>query len=791
MVDETDRGDNMHNKRYLLLIVITMFFSINIVKSIDFPQKIIAGFSGGITRYGYPLTTISSNVNNYNVKAFCTKWQREAPIPNTECSAVKWSNDGTTNKKASAAIGSIINSLRSSNGSINWDNYFYTVFSINQFLYDFYKDSNILGLGSKLNHAALPTDAKNKIKPYVESAKNIYNNYGNDTFEITSLSFNGVESKLSVTSPGERKGASVDINSNSNSYIIKAVMKCYDKTGGNQIVCDNPSVRDIKFGSRLVNNPKVSITKEGKNTIINIYVDKDSNTLNSNDEVQMIFANNRKYYYAQNYNCGSNYQTVSPNYLKEVYSGEKAMIVNLPVNIVNKDISCEDEISNNPASNLELYNNKYASQHFERLLDIKNPSCSKEEFTSEASCEKTVLTNQWVAGFEIDGRTGKAFCRATMTFNNLVYDNNTASKGDLLFMPKNGNLFGKAIIEYDCNMPEYYQGHDNYRIMYDDVNQIIPKVSLSISYGNNSSYEATLNGKVNKFISSNCILEGDGFSCNTYDESSSENGFGIKFSAEINYLYNNDSRYKVLSDGSLEKCLDCINPYGYGILIPNSISDEITSGELNIKISKKNINDGDTSFSLDQLDKSTTIDATCNFSIKPVNMKKEVLYRTIDVNNPFNKYNGESRFTGGNWCYYETNSDDVTDEEQIVEDTSISDETSVGDNSESNNTSGDTTSNNAKYCKGDNKLVETYIKNRPNSNSKSTPLYSFKLTPANIKSIRNDNKEQVLSNTSNEDKSAFVSNLSNYVTIQKSLCDISERCNIDDIIKNNYNKEES
>ena len=54
-----------------------------------------------------------------------------------------------------------------------------------------------------------------------------------------------------------------------------------------------------------------------------------------------------------------------------------------------------------------------------------------------------------------------------------------------------------------------------------------------------------------------------------------------------------------------------------------------------------------------------------------------------------------------------------------------------------------------------------------------------------------DNKEQVLSNTSNEDKSAFVSNLSNYVTIQKSLCDISERCNIDDIIKNNYNKEES
>ena len=786
----------MYKKRYWFLVIITMFFSLSVVKSVEFPNKITAGFSGGITRYGFPLTTINSKVGNYSVKAFCTKWQREAPNHNTECSAVPWSNNATTNKKASAAIGNIINTLRDSNGTISWDNYFYTVFSINQFLYDEFKSGQ--PMGDKYNYAALPTDAVNKIKPYVESAKKIYNNYGSDTFEITSLSFNGVESKLSVISPGEREGASVDINSNSNSYIIKAVMKCYDKANGTQIVCDNPSVRNIKFNSHLVNNYKVSITKEGKNTIINIYVDKTSNTLNSDGEVQMIFANNRKYYYAQNYNCGVNYQTVSPNYLKEVYSDEKAMEVKFPVNIVNKDNSCEDEISNNPASNLELYNDKYASQHFERLLDIKNPSCSKEEFTSEASCEKTVLTNQWVAGFEIDGRKGKdsakAFCRATMTFDNLVYDNNIASKGDLKKKKKNGNIFGKATVEYDCNMPEFYQGHDNYRIMYGDVNQIIPKVSLSISYDNNSSYEATLNGTVGKFISSNCDLKDSGFECDTYNESSTGNGFGIKFVAEINYSYTNDSRYKVLSDGSLEKCLDCINPYGYGIFVPDSIPDEITSGKMTIRISKKNINDGDTSFSLDQLDKTSTIDATCDFNIKPVNIKKEVLYRTIDVNNPFNKYNGEPRFTGGNWCYYEINSDDVSFNEQIVEDTSISNETTNIDNTEINNTSSSiTTTNNAKYCRSDNKLVETYIKNRPNSNSKGTPLYSFRLTAANIKEIRNYNKENALYNASNEDKSDFVSKISlnNYATLQESLCNISERCNISDIIKNNYNKEAS
>lgn len=142
-------------------------------------------------------------------------------------------------------------------------------------------------------------------------------------------------------------------------------------------------------------------------------------------------------------------------------------------------------------------------------------------------------------------------------------------------------------------------------------------------------------------------------------------------------------------------------------------------------------------------------------SIVSLFKKSDLNYRTIDTDYPFLDLYGQPRTTGRNWCSSDS-------------------------------------------CESDNSIVNEYIKNRPNSNgiinlngvNKTVkPLYSFTLTPDNIKNIRKYNSIYSYDDFLVDDNghSLFIKNLTNknyaIFNSSNSLCGIETKCNIDQIIK--------
>ena len=781
---------------FTLLIILPLCY----IKAEQFPNEISAGATGGVTRYGFSMTTIATNVNGDNINGFCTKWQREAPIGGTTCYATKWSNDENKNKKISAAIGSIIKSFRASDKTVNMDNYFYIVASINRFLYEINPTEN------KYNYIAPSNTVLNKIKPYVENAKKVYNNYGNDIFKISEFKFNGINVPL-------KGDSTVKINSGSTKYIISTKMDCYSNYDSKsskyieQIKCDKPSVivSATNAGVKVVlTNARVKTSTKGKSTIISIDLSDYKKSIIDNTIINIQFSNQKKYQTAQNYNCGSNYQTVTPNYIPESLSNARTINKDIKVEMNTTDQSCDEQISDIPSDNVGLYK-KFKKA---KIIDSKDPKCEDGNFTEESSCEQIAVTMEKVNQDFKSLRSGEndslpitdekliqlkygdgvsdkliAFCRFDYVFDNLSYENKEASFGDLLYSSKENDLFGKAIVNYDCDIPIESigdSGNDGY-FYFKSVNQLIPKLSMKVDYKDNTSEQIeflpnTKNkyGQIVSFVDdqSGCeILEGgfivNGIPVNGFRCKSTDNGHKLKFSYEIDYKYGDNNKYSVASDGTLKKWQEGENLYGYGILATDDIK------EIFLSFNTISVSDHDTIFTnvyANQEERNKEITASCDFSILPSpNIKKELKYRTINVNSPFTNYDGSTRYTGGNWC------SDTVDNNTINMQNGINNDGIIP--------------NNAKYCNPSNSKVRKYITNRPNANGK-TPIYSFTITPQNIKDIREDNKKEGYNKTLESGKaSGFVTKMINgaYASNVRGLCvqtrNNNSVCDVSDTLK--------
>ena len=832
-------------KKILMFSLLFLCFSVLKVNAYSFPNTIDISGTGGITVNGFPMTTIKGKINSGERNVFCTRWGLDNPSQynNDECTLATWPN--VDNEKASAAIGSIILYWRQYSNS-----YFYTTVAINRFLYEINPQKN------KLNKIAPSVYTLNTVKDSVDKAKEIYNNYGNDNFiKVSSLKLNGTSIKNNDT---------VEISDDSKKYIISATIECYDKEDGNKISCDLPGVdsltikdgnQDSNFDS-LIDNTRVE--KNANDAIITIDVtDFIKNKINSfNDrEITIKFYNQRLYVIAQNYNCGYKKQTISPNYILTSPGPKITQDINFKIKS-GKEKSCEDSIGS-PEENILLYN-EYKK---EGLLDTLNPSCDNVDFKSNASCEKTVFTNQFVKELVIDGKEELALCKTNITFDNLVANNKNVSKNSLLFMPndmsdgKKSNLFGQATVQYTCDIPSKHgssQSMQNIKVI--SVDEIIP--NLTLKFKNNYGISDTnLIGVLdpNSISGNGCSVSDNLIYC-----SSDSSKHRINFTAIVNYMYNDNNKYAISSDGNLKHWNSGDEVYGYGILVPSTIS--ITDGEMTMEFSRKDINGNSTILSIDTTDNSN-INAACNFQIKSESYKNEIIYRTIDTNNPFNNPDGTERLTGSNWCSTpndsniniedviskteqyrvgDVNMDGVVDNKDVnylsnylAENTnypldindenikrladvnrdgviSMKDATDIqaleaGFKYASQQISSDdgvvSMPNNYKYCQGNkenNDTIKEYIYLRPNANGKinladgstksSKPLYKFVLDANNIKKIREYNNENASYSGSDGEKSSFVSDIvsKNYASLEDSLCDIKEECNIQEVIQNQF-----
>lgn len=639
---------------YLSFVITLFYVSFALVIKISaikkFPNSIIVNSTGWINGiYGQQLAakTYTAKVNGESIggKVFCASMRNQEPY-NYECKKMKWSNSANDlqNEKISVGIGALIKYLRDSSGKINWTKYFHGEVAINDFLstYNFGNSSNNV-------HNFINNDNVNASLAYRNIIFDNYHKYNNLSIELSSISLNG--KKLN--------GTNVIHIPESNMYKISFTMKCFenkvdrktisyvkDSNGNNvteQIKCDLPSF-NYNINKNNNSNSKISV-KENKKTV-EVTIDiTDQIKSNNTYTISITGKNKRKHYAAQRYNCGV-YQTVVPNLLNEVYSAEKNKNISGKFQITsnNSEKSCPELVSNDPASNASLYSkHKNDSNYGSGLLDIQNPSCDNfSESPGDASCESASMKRRFVKSIVVNGTAYDALCNSSFVFNNLVSDKQFGKKGTLIFNSDNQS-FGTATISYNCNIAALYSNTDglsniNYSF---ELKDIIPSISLKIF---NNSNDIKINGVINNIDSGNCSLQNGKINCKNYYNKTA--GFGWYFTAQVDYRYPSTQSYKNTYNG-YESCTgDCTD---YGIHVPSNLDKELSSGDMKISI------DGNNSVFKEKLDTS------CSYNISTESFKKEVLYRTINVDKPFVKMNGENRPTGDNWCEKTTDINEISE----------------------------------------------------------------------------------------------------------------------------------
>ena len=318
--------------------------------------------------------------------------------------------------------------------------------------------------------------------------------------------------------------------------------------------------------------------------------------------------------------------------------------------------SCATSVSSDPVKNAELYKDNHSkSDYGNLLLDSDNPSCNNIENKNSFTCENetNIINYKWVNDkVNIDGVNRYEMCTATFEFNNDTLNDKIASSTGTVYKGVKVNEDGKYVVgtgkvTYRCDVPELYNSSvAAYSVAEKQVN-IIPKLKIVKSNNESINIETKLN-KVYSIVDKNgddqelCSKNADNsISCNYYVGNDNSiiyannkklKGFGWYFVATFDYLYPNDTN---------------------GVDVAN-INE---SGELNFKF-----NYDDTIFK----DINISESSNCTFSISN-NPKKEVLYRTIDYNKPFLKYNGDIRPTGSNWCGYGDDSSEDVKQGVIIE----------------------------------------------------------------------------------------------------------------------------
>ena len=649
----------MKRKIFYSIIILVLLAFIKPVKGIDFPNTIKVTHSNLIGKYGWNLYKKEYSADGNSGKAFCASFWNLAPSGEYDCTKTNWIN-GDNNVKASAAVGYIINKVRNADSSISWDNYFYGEMAINKFLYD-------IGKWNVNNINGAPKEILNKIDYYVKNAKAIYNTYyNNDIIKITSFTLNGQSLKNNNFQVNE-----------ANVYTLKAVMQCFDKQGGSQIKCDLPLSNGVNVG-----NSKISY--KGKDVIFTYNIPKD----NLNKNLTVYFSNRRAYKYAQRYNCGGNNQTITPNYLVPSYSNLKSTSRNFTVTVnkppADTEKSCEDLITTDSQTNSVLYQNKFNKNT--GLLDIHNPSCDETELNNDFTCEGSTLQKVWVeqiqfnydannktkvkdATFGDSGEKYTAYCKATYNFDNLVYSDNVSGRNSLMFKNdrSDNGLFGQGTVDVDCNIP----------YLYSDPNDKTPTLKLSTDrFVPSIDFKVDMDGVKNAKLDTKVFLITDSAEAlevtnvfkvpNYYNPERPTDGYGWRFTLKIDYNYGSNNHYMISdTDGSITPWSEGNDTFSYGIFVPNNTND-IEDGKATITFDK----DKKTVFSLlSNSENSDSLDfsAECKFNIENDDTRKKIKYRTINTDNPFNTIDGNTRYTGSNWC----DSDYSSDEEESTSATDL------------------------------------------------------------------------------------------------------------------------
>ena len=270
----------------LTFVIVSVFaFGGKALAATSFPDSITAHRGELLGNdQGYHLYAKTFSAGSVSQSAICTSFNRYAPSE-IKCTPVAWSNN-SYNDKVAGAVGAVIYAARNnkSTGAMSWDNYYYAELAINNILY--YGYANGRGYGSSYNK--LPSFPSNKsfklakYQNYLSVANYAFYNYGNIKVTVTNPSFN------------------------SSTGVATATVKCTDYKGKGT-GC-NLTKKQVKYTTDGTNWTTVDATIASSTTI-------SANVPTNATKLQFVVADKQCYHTAKNYNCGSAYQSLTPNYI--------------------------------------------------------------------------------------------------------------------------------------------------------------------------------------------------------------------------------------------------------------------------------------------------------------------------------------------------------------------------------------------------------------------------------------------------------------------------------------------
>lgn len=596
----------------LLFVFFSFLFNNNrFVKALDgFSSKIyvdhVSAYSNGLINYGYGniykkhYKKTNSSVN-WDGKAYCVSFNAYAPgnVHKADtCSKENWSSNSYNNGRIAAAIGSIIQSAKSSNHTTTWKNYYYAEYAINDFLYK-------KNLGSKVNKIPYSSISNNSIyKKLYNAGINAYNDYEKYNYlklEVGSLSI----------SDNVKKGKSGNVS---------ATITCKDKNNKN-ITC--PSLSEFSVSVKVDTKTYSGKIVKNANGKTNINASATINALSTGEHnITLMVAATKKFSQAQRYYCQataySSVQKMTPNYTKKV-SITKSAKKETKVKISQKSPdSCESELK--AKKNLSTLYNKYKKNG---LLNLSSPSCKNETSTSSLSCDSSSINNKVITPIN----NGYLYCDYSYTVNsNLFVNNNSANDISLLYAINNPDDLNVSL-SITCNAINISSA----KISLSDV---LPTININF-LNNNYKIKPKLDASTLATSSNVKISNGK----------INYNGSGNQqFSVSGTIIYDYDDIYGISKkDQKMKKISECGgNCISLGKGVP-------------VNINKSKQGNSDISFIVNG---QTTSTVSCPYDLKKINRTESALFRTIDTENPFLTKDGHLRYTGTNWCNFSTNSDD-------------------------------------------------------------------------------------------------------------------------------------
>lgn len=317
-----------------LMFIISMTVGIKFINAANkiataFPDKITASYTDIFTVDGVGINIYKKQYDT-GAKAICTRFWKNAPAGT--CSAVAWNTDATKNKKIATAMGAMLTKARSisniDGASLTWDSYFFLEMAMNNFLYNYNGKSDLNNVSRMSKWSNVTSNSM--YKSIYAAGTTAYENFGK-----TSISLNNA----SIVVSNDRKNVTATIN-----------VTCYDSKG-KATTCstqykDTLTITGTSNGNSVskVVGPKcegsttnncVEYVKDTSNGITYKYTYKATfdEAFDTSTAVTASFKikNQVSYGVAQNYDCGNNYQTLTPNSVKTIYEYDEA----------NKSISTE------------------------------------------------------------------------------------------------------------------------------------------------------------------------------------------------------------------------------------------------------------------------------------------------------------------------------------------------------------------------------------------------------------------------------------------------------------------